>query len=204
MSLGRFAAGIVMALALLPGCAVTADLSRNTVRPPTLMVAMPIPRTLYVVMTPENVPDAFAIRNSPHSVVSFRTFLGETLQRTMRPYFADVQVVASAPVAALGTAVIADVRVDGVEARDLPVGRLTYTTLILQWAFAIRPAEASEYVFSFAGEGVSDQAYATLGEGFEQMMLSAVNGLMESWTENDVFTALRGAPTTGGDASVSQ
>ena len=36
-----------------------------------------------------------------------------------------------------------------------------------------------------------------LGEGFEQMTLSAVTGLMQRWTENDVFAALRGQPTQG-------
>jgi hypothetical protein len=198
-SLQGIVMGCVLALSFtLVGCAVTADLSRNTVRPPTLMVARPSPRTLYIVMTTDNVPDAFPVRNSPHSVISFRSFFGETLQRAMRPYFAAVEVVSAPPVAAVGTAVIADVRVDGVEARDLPVGQLIYTTLHLQWAFAIRPAEASEYAFTFAGEGVSDHAYRTLGEGFEQMTLSAIQGLMEGWTENDVFSLL--APT-GAEAS---
>jgi hypothetical protein len=195
------ALGAIVLLASLAGCAVTADLTRNSVRPPTLMVATPIPRTLYIVMTPDNVADAFPIRNSAHSVVSFRAFFGDTLRRTMQPYFSAVEVVAAAPASPPGAAVIADVRVDGVEARDLPIGSLIYTTLHLQWAFAIRPAEDTEYAFTFAGEGVSDHAYRTLGEGFEQMTLSAVGGLMEGWTENDVFALLRGAPATAADGS---
>jgi hypothetical protein len=189
-------ASILAVSLLLPfsaGCAVTADLSRNVVNPPTLMVASPLPRTLYLVMTPEDVADAFPIRNSPHSVISFRAFFGETLRRTMRPYFANVAIVTERPSQA-EPSYIADVRVDGVDAHDLPVGNLVYTELRIQWAFAIRASEASEYAFTFAGNGVSERAYQSLGEGFEQMTLSAVSGLTQRWTENDVFTALRGTP----------
>ncbi len=182
-----------IALLFASGCAVTADLSRNVVNPPTLMVASPLPRPLYVVMTPADVPDAFPIRNSPHSVISFQAFFGETLRRTLRPYFTDVVIVAERPSSG-EPCYVADVRVDGVDAHDLPVGNLVYTELRLQWAFAIRPSEASDYVFTFAGNGVSERAYRTLGEGFEQMTLSAVSGLMQRWTENHVFDALRGLP----------
>lgn len=195
------ACSAIALVALLPGCAVTADLTRNSVRPPTLMVATPIPRTLYIVMTPDNVADAFPIRNSAHRVVSFRSFFGDALRRTMQPYFTAVEVVSAAPASPPGSAVIADVRVDGVEARDLPVGNLVYTALHLQWAFAIRPAEASEYAFTFAGDGVSERAYGSLGEGFEQMTLSAIQGLMEGWTENDVFDLLRGAAAPAGSTA---
>lgn len=197
---------VVWALALslctaTAGCGVTADLSQRSVRPPTLMVATPIPRTLYIVTAPGNVEDAFPVRGSRHSVIQFRSFVGEALRRTLQPYFASVEIVSSPPAAPPGTAVVADVRVDGVEARDLPVGGAVYTSLHLQWAFAIRLSEASEYAFTFAGSGVSDHAYRSLGEGFEQMMLSAINGLMEGWTENDVFNLLRGAITSGSGTS---
>jgi hypothetical protein len=185
------------------GCAVTANLRNNSVRPPTHMIATPIPRTLYIVMAPDDVQDAFPIRNSPHSVVAFRQFFGDALSRTLRPHFRSVEVVSVAP--APGTpAVIADVRVDGVEARDLPVGSLVYTTLVIQWALGVRLSESTDYAFSFAGNGASDHAYRTLGEGFEQMTLSAMNGLVQEWTDRNVFPGLAAAARAAGTETEPQ
>ncbi len=200
--------GASIALWLVAGCGfgtVIADLSQNSVHPPTLMVAAPIPRALYVVMTPDNVADAFQIRHSGHSVTSFRSFWGDTLRNTLRPYFTSVEIVSEPPPPSVGPCMIADVRVDGVEARDLPIGSLVYTTLYVQWAFAVRASESTEYVFSYAGNGVSDHAYGSLGEGFEQMTLSAMNGFMQRWTEDDVFSALRAASmqTAGGETDIT-
>lgn len=157
------------------------------------MVANPLPRPLYLVIAPEAVPDAFQIRNWGHSVLSFRAFFGETVRRTLRPYFTDVVVVAARPTGS-EPCYIADVRVDGVEAHHLPVGDLIYTEIRVQWAFAIRPSEASEYTFTFAGDGVSERAFQTVGEGFEQMTLSAMRGFMQRWTEEEVFNLLSGQP----------
>ncbi len=184
---------IHLLLLLATGCAVTADLSRNAVNPPTLMVANALPRPLYLVVAPESVPDAFQIRNWGHSVLSFRAFYGEALRRTLRPYFNDVMIVTERP-SGSEPCYIADVRVDGVEAHHLPVGDLIYTEIRVQWAFAIRPSEASEYTFTFAGNGVSERAFQTVGEGFEQMTLSAMQGFMQRWTEEQVFNLLGAQP----------
>lgn len=203
------AVGIVLLLAAA-GCGfapVHWDLSQNTVRPARPMVASPIPMTLYVVLSPSDVPDTIQIRNSSNSVLGFQEFLGEGLRTALSPYFQSVEIVSTRPSADV-PCVIADVRVDGVEARDLPIGNYVYTTLVLQWAFAIRPSGAAEYTFSFSGNGVSDHAYRTLGEGFEQMTLSALNGLQQQWADGDAFNRLaaeiQNSTTSGGDLAPSQ
>lgn len=124
----------------------------------------------------------------------------------MNPYFRSVQVVERLPPDAVNTPhVVADIRLDGGEARDLTTGRLTYVTLRMQRAFAIRPSEASEYTFTFAGVANSDHQYRTLDEGCEQMMLEAVGGLLREWGQDEVFNGLVNAtaPSAPAPAAVT-
>lgn len=203
-------ASTVFAATWTAGCfsygPVVWNLEQNSVRPPTLMVATPLPRTLYLVVGADNVPDTIPVRNSANptlTVLSFQTFFGEALRLALRPYFRSVEIVSEAPAPEAGPCFVADLRIDDVEARDLPIGAYTYRTLLIQWAFAIRPSEATEYTYSFAGSGTSDHAYRTLGEGFEQMTLSAISGLLEHWTDDDVFRRLAEPATAGGEAAES-
>ena len=155
------------------------------------MVANTLPRKLYIVVAPDRVADSIAIENSQHSIQHFRAFMATGLERTLAPYFREVEVVASLPPSAAATPhFVADVRLDNVVVRELVTSNLTYSTLVMQWAFAIRASEGTEYVFSYAGDGVSDQSYSRLEEGCEQMLLSALGGLMTEWTERHVFQAL--------------
>ena len=198
---------VVIASAVLGSCAAlpyTADLSAREIRPPTMLTSSPIPRTLFIVVRPDRVPDDFSIRDSPHSIRSFRGYFARAIASTLRDYFLDVRIVPSPPSAAqlatTGPSAIADVRSDGIENRDLPTASYTYRVLRMQWAFAIRPAESDDYLFSYGGIGTSDHAYQTLEAGVEQLMLSAIAGFLEGWTEQQVFRAFRALPTPGSAA----
>lgn len=61
----------------------------------------------------------------------------------------------------------------------------------MQWSFAIKASEGGEYVFSYAGEGISADTYRTPEEGGDQMLTSALNHMMEKWTESKVASALK-------------
>lgn len=187
---------------VVPACGLvpyTANLTNRSIRPPSLMVARPSDRTLFLVIRPGRVADEFPIRNTPHSVTGFSSFLGRALRGTLDPYFRSIVVVERVPSSAAGQPhAVADVRLDSVESRPLTVGSYTYHALRMQWAFALRPGEADEYLFTFGGIANSEHQYRTLDEGCEQMMLDAMAGLMQGWTQENVFQRLmRAAPPPG-------
>mgnify|MGYP004398298105 FL=1 len=189
---------------LLAGClggaaSRQADLTGRSVAAPTMMVARPLPRTLYIVLDPMRVPDRVHVRQSQYSAIEFRTFFKRSLRTALAPYFQRILVVDSPPLDEPDPHFVADVRLDGIEMR--PHGRLGYAqdVLQMQWGFAIRPSEADDYLFSFTGTGVSETEYSQLELGFQQMMLSALTGLVSKWTEGDVFQHLIDA--TGGNAA---
>ncbi|MBO6938238.1 MAG: hypothetical protein JJ863_24935 [Deltaproteobacteria bacterium] len=187
----------ILGLALIVGCGASTqqhahDLSGRSVATPTLMVSRPIERKLYLVMDPVQVPDTVVIRRSNHSATAFRSFLTRSLRAALGHYFQGIAVVESAPTTA-EPHIIADVRLDSVEmGTSATPGK---SALKMQWALALRPSEVEDYVFSFAGQGVSEamdfERMVTFERAFEQMLLSALTGFIEKWTSEDVFPSLR-------------
>ncbi len=188
----------IILVLLLSGCAkgngrggYEANLTEKTVQPQTMMVATPLPQTLYVVFDPAKVADSFEVVNSKNSMTGFRPFFGDGLKKALAPYFQDVQIVEPSFAFPADAHAVADVKLDLVEARNLDVGGLRYVTLNMQWSFAVRPHDAAEYLFSFSGVGTSDQTYARLEEGAQQMLKSSLAGLLNGWTEKDVYKAFK-------------
>jgi hypothetical protein len=176
----------------------TVDLHARTVQASPPMIAKPLPRRLLLVVDPQKVADTLPIakwqqRGKTAAVAGVQQYVAASLQKTLGAYFRDVAVVAPGFAEPSEPYVVADLRVDGVEARSIATGSLTYVILNLTWAIAVRPSEADEYLFSFAGVAPSAETYGSLEEGCDQMMRSALHGLLESWTEKDVFGALAAA-----------
>jgi hypothetical protein len=177
----------------LGGCAyvpVKANVSEERVSPPTMMTASPIALPLYVVISPDQVPDEIDIENLTHSLEGFRSFLGLGMKDLMDPYFERIEVVESKDALPSRGAVVVDTRLDQVEARNLRAGGATYSVLWMQWSVGIRMAEDSDYLYTFAGAGKSDLSYRSLKQGAKQMMKSALSNLLEGMTEKDVLSAI--------------
>jgi hypothetical protein len=190
---------LLSALFLIVGCGgpqnanggYEANMTGITVQPMTMMVATPIPQTLYIVMDPAKVADDITIQNSKNTMIHFRQFFSDGLKKSLAPYFQNVEIVAPGFAAPTEPHVIADVKLDSIEARDFYAGGLTYVTLLMQWSFAIRPNQETDYLFSYSGVGSSDQTYATLQEGAQQMLKSSLAGLLQGWTDKKAYQTLK-------------
>ncbi len=198
---------ILIVSSFIVGCGASArqrqhDLTGRSVATPTLMVNRPIERKLYLVMDPQQVPDTVMIRRSNHSATGFRAFLTRSLRAALGHYFRGIAVV-EAPPAVAEPHVVADIRLDRVEVDSTTTpGR---SRLKMQWAFAVRPSEVEDYVFSFAGQAASeavnyDESEVAFERGFEQMLLSALTGLIEKWTSEDVFPNLKAVIRAAGES----
>lgn len=177
-------------VSVLAGCGGVPhhDLSGRSAAGPTFMVNRRIPRKLHLVMDPATVPDTIAIRQSGRMATGFRGFLTRSLRATLGPYFNGIAVEESAPPPSSEPHVVADVRIDAVESLPGPNGR---GVLRVRWAFAIRPSEQEEYVFSFVGEGTSEPINdEQMERALQQMFQSALEGLVSKWAEGDVFQEL--------------
>ena len=111
----------------------------------------------------------------------------------MAEHFARVEVVAPGQPMPEEPHVVGDVKVDRVQLNNVPAGNLVYTIIELSWAFALRPSEAPEYLFSFAGQAASTPAYPTFEAGCAQMVESAIAGFLAKWTEEGGLEAFRKA-----------
>jgi len=184
----------ILMLFFTTGCttySAQADMAGVTIQPMTMMVAKPLPQTLYIVMDPAKVADDIAITKSPMTLTHFRGFLGDGLKKSLAPYFQNVEIVAPGFTAPKEAHVIADVKLDGVEARQFNAGQMIYTTLLMQWNFAIRPNQETDYLFSYSGIGNSDTTYTNLTEGVQQMLKSSMAGLLQGWTEKNAYQTLK-------------
>ncbi|MCB9558222.1 MAG: hypothetical protein H6707_19050 [Deltaproteobacteria bacterium] len=188
--------GALIAVSISGGCAVgfgayTAKLRGQSVRTTAPLVARRVARKLVIVVDAQRLPDAFQITNIRHSVTGFRPFMQDSLKNTLSSYFDNIVFVEKGAAMPSEPHLVAELQMNGVEGYNHVAGRLTYTILKMQWAFAVRPSEAEEYLFSFAGVAASQPSYRTLDEGCQQMMQSAMHGLLSSWTKKKVHGQLR-------------
>ncbi len=174
------------------------------VAPPSLLTAKKNPRTLYLVLDPAKVPAEVPVLvggvDRGGKLMDVTEFVTRDLKKAFKAFFTNVRVV---PPNGVGgePSVVADVKLDRVEVLvggSRPNGILTMYTgaAAVTWAFALRPSEASDYLFSFAGESVGSP-----GESpelvFRSMFESAIAGLLKGYTEehvNEQLLVLPGPP----------
>ena len=171
-------------------------------KPASLLVARKIPRTLVLVVDPARVPDAISLHESTSfdpqggerfQLLEFRRFASRDLRDALASYFDKVEVVAAGAPMPSEPHVVGDVKVDRVQLHAVPAGGLTYTIIEMTWGLGLRPSEAADYAFSFAGEGKSSESYPTFEAGMAQLVESAILGLNQGLTEKGGLDALQKA-----------
>ena len=204
--LGRLVVGGALALALA-GCLgshyrPTYSMADVQAKPASLLVARKIPRTLVLVVDPARVPDAVALHESTSfdpqggehfQLLEFRRFVSRDLRDALASYFDKVDVVPSGTPMPSEPHVVGDVKIDRVQLHSVPAGGLTYTIIEMTWGLGLRPSEAADYAFSFAGEGKSSESYPTFEAGMAQLVESAILGLNKGLTEKGGLEALQKA-----------
>lgn len=175
-------------------------------KPASLMVAQKIQRPLILVLDSERVPDVWDMKeassmnpqNGPQfKLLDFQRFVTRDLKNAMGNYFSRVEVVKKGDPMPSEPHVVGDVKVDRLQLHTVPAGGLAYTIIEMTWGMGLRLSEASEYAFTFAGEGRSSEAYPTFEVGCAQLVESAIQGFSKGFVEKGGFEALR--PTQSQD-----
>lgn len=172
------------------------------VTPPSLMIAKKNPRTLVLVLDPAKVPAEVPVLvgGADHGgkLTDVTEFVRRDLKKAFSAFFDDVRVMAPGEAGAPQTCVVADVKIDRVEvlvAGSRPDGVLTQYagSAAITWGFALRPSEASDYLYSFAGESVGSP-----GEDpalvFRSMFERAITDLLKGYTEKQIHQRLLELP----------
>jgi hypothetical protein len=96
-------------------------MAKVVAKPPTLQVAKPIAATLYIVLDPAKVKQAYHVsserRKMTLDISQFDLFVSRDLKQTMTPFFERVEVV-SPGAAMTGKHLVADVKIEHVELKD--------------------------------------------------------------------------------------
>ncbi len=182
----------------------TFDLSDQKIKPSTPMIAKPLVAKLFVIIDPAQVEDAFLIDNSKHGVEGFRRFLENSLRQTLSVYFADLIFVAPDFGFPKSPHYVAQAKVDRISSQNIVLGMRTHAVLEMNWAFAIRPSTQEDYSFSFSGVAKSEMSYYSLYIGCQQLMTSAMHGLLQAWADKNVHQALAQPVSTSPQAYSDQ
>ncbi len=167
----------------------TRSMSEIEISPPKLMVAKKIERPLVMVLDPKQVADVQGPVKwgfNRYEITEFHLFVERDLKGAMETFFSDVRVVSAGEPLPDGPIVVADIRVDRLEAQI--IGQVALAELT--WAFALRPVESETYLFSYAGTSSSEprrSAKKMVGSCLER----AITDMVTAWTDKGVTQALR-------------
>jgi hypothetical protein len=153
--------------------------------PPSLMVAKKSPRVAFLVIDDAKVPDRVSVlvggKDRGGKLIDFKEFVRRDLQRAFSNYFADVKVVAANEPLPKEPCVAIDVKVDRVEVVAIQgIGHAVMT-----WGMGIRPSEAEDYLFSFAGQSAGDVANEPVFV-FRSMLEAAITDMLKGYTDKQV------------------
>jgi hypothetical protein len=171
-------------------------------KPASLMVAQKIQRPLVLVLDPAKVPDTVDLKvassmdpvNGPSfKLLQFQRFVDRDLKAAFGAYFSRVEVVQAGAPMPSEPHVVADVKVDRVQLHSVPAGGLMYVIIEMTWGVGLRPSEAKEYTFTFAGEAKSSETYPTFEAGMGQLVESAILGFNKGLVEKGALEALQKA-----------
>ncbi len=170
-------------------------------KPLSLLVAKKIPRPLYIVLDPARVKDTFTLETrgcatpggacERFKLMDTQQFVRRDLKAAMESYFSRVEVVASAQALPKEPHVVADVKIDDIRLESLVRGAFTYVLIQMNWGFALRPSDQTEYTYSFAGTSTSNDSYPTFEAGCAQLVENAIPAMLKEWTEKGGMAKLR-------------
>ena len=170
--------------------------------PASLMVAQKVARPLYIVLDPARIKDTWQLQTSDCEVsgpgcehfqlTDFHEFVRRDLKQAMLAYFSRVEVVGSSSEIPPGAHVVGDVKVDAIKLRSVVTGIFTHVFIQMIWGFALRPGEATEYAYSYAGTAESNDSYPTFEAGCGQLVENAIPAMLKKWVEEGGVEAFNG------------
>lgn len=156
------------------------------VQPPSLLVAHKDERTLYLVLDPQRVRDLWQIDfqdGSKATLTKFQEFVTRDLKHALENYYVRVEVMSPQQALPQEAHVVADVKVDAVKLHEAVGPGVTVRQLEMTWAFALRPSEARDYEFSYAGTDTSSSAYPSIEAGMGQLIESSITSMLSKWSD---------------------
>ena len=145
---------------------------------------------------PVAVEGGDAVAGSGHeralfSLFDVQTFVTRDLKLAMETYFSQVTVVPAGTELPATPHVVADVKIDDLRLAALNRGGLTYQLIEMTWSFALRPNEAADYTYSFAGASQSNDSYPTFEAGVASLEENALTAMLKKWVEAQGIETLR-------------
>ena len=174
----------------LGACAHTQHIGDLQAHPSTLMTAKKIQRPLYVVIDPAKVPDKLQVKHSKWKVDGFRKFFETSLKNTLGPMFDKVIFVEPGFKAPHAPFLVADAKINPEIVRR-HVGWNSLAVVHMQWGFALRPAEADDYLFSYAGERKNTMWFSHFNAGMKELMHGALNDFLSSYADKKIQQELK-------------
>lgn len=182
------------------GCAMApVKVSELQVMPPSLLIAKKASRPLFIVLDPSKVPDSVVIPEDELKeikVFELQTFVKRDLKRAMETFFDRVEIVAPDFKFPDGAYMRADVRIDKLTARvekAMDAGNAANVAAQIfgemTWAFALRPSEATEYLYSFAAASKGKYSMTHVSETpklFASTFEVAISELLKGMTDKGV------------------
>lgn len=178
--------------------------------PPSLMIAQRAPRVAYLVVDEGKVPDEMPVlvagEDRGGRLTAMREFVRRDLRKALGTFFSRVEIVPGAQAIPAGPHVVVDVKLDRVEVvvtNTRTQGPGTYNgpvtvtqnrgVAVLTWGLALRPSEAGEYLYSFAGQsaGVPDERPEFV---FRSMLESAISDMLKGYVDKKVHDKLLSLP----------
>ena len=71
------------------------------------------------------------------------------------------------------------------------MGTVSVAVVEMTWSFAVRPNDADDYLFSFAGITTSNLRAGSHDEVAVQLIENSVTALLDEWAKSDTFAKLR-------------
>jgi hypothetical protein len=196
----------MLGLIAITGCVLGPtrhSLTTMNVSPPGLMVAKRSPRTLYLVVDSAKLPAEITVQMAGNptreTIADLQEFVRRDLKKAFSAYFDDVQVVSVGQPLGQSPHVVADVKIDRIEA--IRTGQRNNGILVvysavtsMTWGLGLRPSESDEYLYSFAGEsrGTSGD---TADFVYRSMFESAITDMLKGYTDKQVHQTILALPS---------
>jgi len=183
-------AGVFLCLA----CAHPVDVQALSPAPPTILVAKKLNRPLFILMDPASVKAEYPAPRI-EKISNMQAFVTRDVVKVMSEYFAEVKVVPSASAVPPGDTVVAVVKVDAFKDEHVILSGNGYTVLVMTWSFALKTADAEDYLFSFAGIAKSRPNEPSWDSAVTTMLENALTGLLDAWSKSGATEKLRSSAT---------
>jgi hypothetical protein len=175
------------------------SLRQITLSPPVPLVARKSPRPVYLVLNPAKVPSEMPVfvngASQGGQMRDTQLFVERDLQRAFANYFDQVSVVTPAQVPTFGAAVIVDVRLDRLATVSQTIEDQSSVEVrgraSLNWSIALRPANASDYLWSFTGSSQGDLT-SDPQVAYRSLFEHAIADMLKDYAQQHVQERLQG------------